>query len=344
MQTTFALLALAASIGSASAQGVPAGSLVPTSPHPAGCSASYSGSFEITVVTPSSKRDLSKRTTCASSGVLVASLSGGILTDSAGRIGGIVANRQFQFDGPPSQTGTIYNGGFSICSNGSLAIGGSSVFYQCLSGSFYNLYDEDAGASCMPVLIDIIPCGSSAGITQASDGQPAGPSATVKASVGPVSQISDGQPQAISATPVSQFTDGQIQVTALPGSIVPVPVSQISDGQVQATTAAVGPAPVSQISDGQVQATSAAVGPAPVPVSQISDGQVQATTAGAPVSPTAVPVSQISDGQIQATPAAPAANHTTAAAPSQFTGAANSIMHGAEVMVGAIAVAAFAVL
>ena len=54
----------------------------------------------------------------------------------------IAANYQFQFDAPP-QAGAIYTTGFSLCSNNSLALGGSAIFYQCLSGSFYNLYDRD---------------------------------------------------------------------------------------------------------------------------------------------------------------------------------------------------------
>lgn len=54
----------------------------------------------------------------------------------------IAANYQFQFDAPP-QAGAIYTTGFSLCANGSLALGGSAIFYQCLSGSFYNLYDRD---------------------------------------------------------------------------------------------------------------------------------------------------------------------------------------------------------
>ncbi|CAY80926.1 Pir1p [Saccharomyces cerevisiae EC1118] len=41
--------------------------------------------------------------TCKSSGTLEMNLKGGILTDGKGRIGSIVANRQFQFDGPPPQ-------------------------------------------------------------------------------------------------------------------------------------------------------------------------------------------------------------------------------------------------
>jgi hypothetical protein len=52
------------------------------------------------------------------------------LTDSLGRIGYIADNRQLQFDGPP-QAGAVYTAGFSACPDGTLALGGSNVFYAC---------------------------------------------------------------------------------------------------------------------------------------------------------------------------------------------------------------------
>jgi hypothetical protein len=300
---------------------------------------------------PATKRDLTKRAACGGPGTLVIQLAGGKLTDSQNRIGEIVANYQFQFD-PQPQTGAIYTSGFSACNNGSLALGGSAVFYECLSGGFYNLYDRSWAPQCQPILLDIIPCGgsSSAAVGQSADGQPTG---TAVAPIGqsmdgqptgtsivpsPVSQITDGQVQAQSGVPISQITDGQIQVvTAMPMPISQIsdgqiqatpapaaPISQISDGQVQATPAA---APISQISDGQIQATSAAV----APISQISDGQVQATAAGAPISQISdgqiqatsavAPISQISDGQIQATGAA-----NSSSTPLQVTNSGNSMV------------------
>ncbi|CAI7177394.1 BEM_collapsed_G0029610.mRNA.1.CDS.1 [Saccharomyces cerevisiae] len=98
---------------------------------------------------------------CKTSGTLEMNLKGGILTDAKGRIGSIVANRQFQFDGPPPQAGAIYAAGWSITPDGNLAIGDNDVFYQCLSGTFYNLYDEHIGSQCTPVhleAIDLIDC------------------------------------------------------------------------------------------------------------------------------------------------------------------------------------------
>ena len=83
-------------------------------------------------------------------------LHNGILTDSKGRIGSIVANQQFQFDGPPPQAGAIYAAGWSISPEGKLAIGNSTTFYQCLSGNFYNLYANEIGSKCEPVELDVV--------------------------------------------------------------------------------------------------------------------------------------------------------------------------------------------
>ncbi|CAH2355475.1 cell wall mannoprotein Pir3p [[Candida] railenensis] len=117
--------------------------------------------------------------TCSASNSLVLKLADGILTDSAGRIGAIVANRQFQFDGPPPQAGTIYAKGWSIvplsyygsddsessskrsATWGKLALGDKTTFYRCLSGDFYNLYDESIGGQCSEVefaVLRIVDC------------------------------------------------------------------------------------------------------------------------------------------------------------------------------------------
>lgn len=177
--------------------------------------------------------------TCGQEGLLTAKLAGGVLTDSQGRIGSIVANYQFQFDGPPPQAGAIYTAGFSVCQNGSLAIGGSAVFYACQSGDFSNLYDRAWADQCKPVFINVLPCGTSGGAGQQPDGQP-----TFTSAAPPVSQIGDGQPQGTTA--------------------VAPPVTQIGDGQVQAPTAA-PVAPVTQIGDGQLQV------PTGIPVTQVCE-------------------------------------------------------------------------
>ena len=61
-------------------------------------------------------------------------LKNGVLTDHLGRIGSIVANRQFQFDGPPAQAGAIDTGGWSICPDNLIALGPHKQFYACVSG------------------------------------------------------------------------------------------------------------------------------------------------------------------------------------------------------------------
>ncbi|KAF2830034.1 hypothetical protein CC86DRAFT_284826 [Ophiobolus disseminans] len=274
---SFAVLALA---GAALAQSSP----------PSGCQPSTSGTFQISTVNVTSprKRDLETRQLA---GVLTLSLQNGNLRDQAGRTGYIASNYQFQFDAPV-QAGARESTGFSLCNNGSLALGSTAIWYQCLSGTFYNLYSQSTGAQCIPIYITAVRQG---GASQISDGQPQATSQRPA-----VSQISDGQPQASSPRPV---------------------VSQISDGQPQAGTPRPTPAPVvSQISDGQPQVgtprpTSRAV------VSQISDGQPQVPV----VTPRPV-VSQISDGQPQVPIATRTGNLTapnaTRSAPAQFTGAA----------------------
>jgi len=166
-------------------------------------------------------------------------LSKGVLTDSNGRIGGVVANQQFQFDGPPSQTGTIYNAGFSLCSNGSLALGGSAVWYQCLSAPIYNLYDKNIGPQCNAVLLNQVKSSGEAAAMTMSDGQVT----AVPATMNVICQIGDGQIQkntcVTSMTPqtvVSQASDGQpfaptpapssANVPVAPASSAPVPVVQ----------------------------------------------------------------------------------------------------------------------
>ena len=218
---------------------------------------------------------------------------------------------RFQFDAP-LQAGARESTGFSVCGNGSLALSANgrvapAVFYQCLSGDFYNLYSQSTGAQCIPIYINAVNSAGGSGASQISDGQPQVTQPPV------VSQISDGQPQATKPGVVSQISDGQPQAGTPKPSVGPV-VSQISDGQPQAGTPKPSAGPVvSQIPDGQPQAPKP-VGPI---VSQISDGQPQAPTPK-PVGPI---VSQISDGQPQA-PVATANATVSRQAPSQFTGAA----------------------
>lgn len=99
------------------------------------------------------KRDLPS--TCSSDSSLSMTLQDSVLYDSHGRVGAIVSNEQFQFDGPPPQAGSIYAAGWSIV-NGKLALGTSTTFYQCLSGNFYNLYYQSIGEQCTAVELDVV--------------------------------------------------------------------------------------------------------------------------------------------------------------------------------------------
>ena len=203
------------------------------------------------------------------------------------------------------QAGAIYTAGFSVCANGSIALGGSTIFYQCYSGGFFNLYDEHWAAQCSPIYIDVITAAPGpATVTQGGDGQPVATGANP-----PVSVKSDGQPVATAAgqPPLSEKSDGQPVATAAGAP----PLSEKSDGQPVATAAA--PPPLSEKSDGQPVATAAA----PPPLSEKSDGQPVATAA-APAPPA---VSEKSDGQPVATSAAVQTVATTSA-PATFTGAA----------------------
>lgn len=78
------------------------------------------------------------------------SLADTTMKDDKQRTAYIASNRQFQFDGPP-QADAIYTAGFSVCQDGAIALGSSRTFYQCLSGTFYNLYDQSIGGQCEPV-------------------------------------------------------------------------------------------------------------------------------------------------------------------------------------------------
>ncbi|EUC48510.1 hypothetical protein COCMIDRAFT_49634, partial [Bipolaris oryzae ATCC 44560] len=280
------------------------------------CAASVDGTFTITTVKApeaDKKRALARRQL---DGILTMTLQDGKLKDQAGRDGYIASNYQFQFDGPV-QAGALDVDGFALCSNNSLSLKGSTLFYQCLSGDFYNLYSQSIGDQCLPINIVAV-------MVTDSESESKDPEVT---------QISDGQPQA-SEPAVTQISDGQPQASApAPGSVAPPPP------------------PVTQISDGQPQASApGSLPPPPPPVTQISDGQPQASAPGSlPPPPVVTPepepepettppaVTQISDGQPQITspPGNHSITHTTPPLP-DFTGAAASSVAGLGALVGGV--------
>ncbi|ODV83846.1 hypothetical protein CANARDRAFT_202216 [[Candida] arabinofermentans NRRL YB-2248] len=110
------------------------------------------------------KRDVSSDgldTHCKVPSNLMVTLTEGILYDSENRIGSIVSNNQFQFDGPTPQAGAIYAAGWAIDEDGYLALGDQQEFWECLSGDFYNLYNADIADQCEPIyirLVELIDC------------------------------------------------------------------------------------------------------------------------------------------------------------------------------------------
>ncbi|KAF1847062.1 uncharacterized protein K460DRAFT_363170 [Cucurbitaria berberidis CBS 394.84] len=135
------------------AQGVQEG-IAPSSGPPEGCETTAQGNFTIGTLKIGSHHAKRETAQQAADGALFCTVKDGVLRDQYGRTGSVVANHQFQFDGPP-QAGAIYTGGFAVCKNDSLAIGGTTRWWQCNSGPFYNLYDEWIGEQCEEIRIQI---------------------------------------------------------------------------------------------------------------------------------------------------------------------------------------------
>lgn len=93
---------------------------------------------------------------CALDTTLLVTLENGVLRDVQGRVGLIVASKQFQFDGPPPQHGAIYSAGWSVTSAGYLQLGSETKFWQCRLGEHYNLYNEEIAYQCSPVVLEVV--------------------------------------------------------------------------------------------------------------------------------------------------------------------------------------------
>jgi len=265
MKFTLALAALAATASAATSP--KPGQLVPAAPAPAGCVANFNGDFEITVVNvTTAKRDLNKRAQCGGAGTLVISLANGILTDSVGRTGEIVANRQFQFDITDQlQPGAIYTGGFSICPNSTLALGGSTIFYQCLSGTFYNLYDQSLGGQCNEIYIEAIPCSGGG----AAPAPPATSVSTVGTAPAVVTSASTTPAATTTATPTTVATSTSSAVV----------LSESSGGQVAMPTVTVA-STTTTVAAATTTAVVATTTTAATSTGSIATGAAAAATAG----------------------------------------------------------------
>ncbi|MCJ1401411.1 hypothetical protein MMC11_004624 [Xylographa trunciseda] len=262
MKYTLALVALAATVLANPVPQAITADITPTAAAPPGCTPTFPGTFVITitnVTTTSGKRDveagLDKRiVSCGSSGTLVETLSGGQLFDSHGRTGYIAANYQFQFDGPP-QAGAIYTGGFSVCANGTLALGGSAVFYQCLSGTFYNLYDQSTGGQCSPVFINAIQCVGASGVTTTTTATSTTAASTTATSTTttPSSSTTSMSSTSVTISTMSPSSSSTMTTTAV---IIPpssMNATVITSAPTAATTTAVLSSVVIQSTDGQPQ-------------------------------------------------------------------------------------------
>ncbi|KAL7266894.1 beta-1,3-glucan linked protein [Rhizina undulata] len=121
---------------------------------PPGCVSTWKEPFGVIVrkTPPNGVRQYA----CPTSTTLQTTLTNGVLIDALGRIGSIVANHQFQFDGPPAQAGAIYTGGFSVCEDNALALGPNKQFWACSSGTFSNIYDESIGGQCSAIYLEIV--------------------------------------------------------------------------------------------------------------------------------------------------------------------------------------------
>ena len=194
----------------------------------------------------------------ACSGTPIITLQGGVLSDPTGRIGNVVSNHQFQFDPAPGQNGAIFTSGFQVCDGTTLAVGGSTTFYACASGSFSNLYDStlpNPPAQCSKVQIMVVGC----------DGQVSTP---VQAS-----QKSDGQ---IVSTSVAQISDGQLQAATAVPTTIPLVTGKGTAPPVSAPTGlptVVAPYPIANFTGFPAGSTPSASAPgSPAPTSGSGSG------------------------------------------------------------------------
>ena len=219
----------------AGAQGPPDG-IAPLEPSPEGCEDTVQGNFTLGILFKGGARRTARS---SASGIVVVrilidssrppkpttfpqasdnaaqcSLKHGVLHDAHGWTGSIVANYQFQFDGPP-QAGAIYTGGWSVCQNASLAIGPNTTFYHCMSGGFANLYSVHIGAQCQPVDI----------VVSFLDNPSASSSSGASSSTGPSSTVELASSSATNHPPITTASDGTPIATSLTTPVTSIPAA-----------------------------------------------------------------------------------------------------------------------
>lgn len=97
-----------------------------------------------------------KFTSCTEEDTLVMLLDQGVLRDPQNRIGLIVGNHQFQFDGPTPQYGTRFAAGWLVTEDSLLSLGDQTTFFQCLAGKFHKTYDTQIHDQCVPVYLEVV--------------------------------------------------------------------------------------------------------------------------------------------------------------------------------------------
>ncbi|KAL8986693.1 MAG: hypothetical protein Q9177_004034 [Variospora cf. flavescens] len=197
---------------------------------PEGCSPNFEGSFitePVNITNAPGQFDKRQETVtinevCADPGASTFTLSDSVLTDRQGRTGAIVGQGQFQFD-ENVQVDSRYVNGFSICGNGSLAIAGTTIFYQCLTRDengdpFNNLYQTSQGGQCNEIYIETTPCPSDGAVSGSSSAS-APASATSSVAAAPATS-------SVSAAPFPVPSNGTAPsptASGAPGSPAPVP-------------------------------------------------------------------------------------------------------------------------
>ncbi|KAL8974218.1 MAG: hypothetical protein Q9197_001531, partial [Variospora fuerteventurae] len=197
---------------------------------PEGCSPNFEGSFLVDnrrITNAPGQFDKRQETVtineaCADPGASTFTLSDSVLTDQDGATGAIAAQGQFQFD-KNVQVDSRYVDGFSICGNGSLALAGTTIFYQCLvepanREPFVNLYLTSQRPECDEINIQTIPCPSDGAVSGSSSVSAPAP-ATSSIAAAPATST-------VSAAPFPVPSNGTAPsptASGAPGSPAPVP-------------------------------------------------------------------------------------------------------------------------
>jgi hypothetical protein len=127
--------------------------VVPKPPHetiPADCSVDYLGAFNIgfTPVDPSSEDDDEMRSKhkLATRTLVSLELTDGYLVDDQQRMAYIDDRDMLQFEMYPRSP--QFNAGFSICKNGTIALGNSALWYRCRAGAYSTIFRAKPDSDC----------------------------------------------------------------------------------------------------------------------------------------------------------------------------------------------------